>query len=193
MKRRINGSAGLDWFDAKGRDIMLNKTISIFLISTVLLTAIAISPAQTPNISSDKNKPAQTSFNKIKIMVPDGESFRQESAIVTFREDSLEILHGKPARSVVFEYSKITDAEYSYSKSPRWKSGLGLGAAAILFPPLLLVAIPLGFTKHRRHWLMIRTEEKFAVLKLSKSNRKMIIPTFETRSGVTVEAVGEDK
>ena len=57
----------------------------------------------------------------------------------------------------------------------------------------LFVAIPLGFSKHRRHWLTIRTDNDFAVLKLSKSNRKFIIPAFETKSGVTVEAVGEDK
>ena len=84
-------------------------------------------------------------------------------------------------------------AEYSYSKNPRWKTGLGLGAASILFPPLLLVAIPLGFTKHRRHWLTFQSNTDYAVLKLSKNNRKLIIPTFDTKTGIKVAANGESK
>jgi hypothetical protein len=95
--------------------------------------------------------------------------------------------------SKTFLYTDIKSAEYSYSKNPRWKTGLGLGAASIIFPPLLLVAIPVGFTKHRRHWLTVRTENDYAVLKLSKSTRKLFMPTFETKSGVKIEAVGEDK
>ena len=39
----------------------------------------------------------------------------------------------------------------------------------------------------------VRSGSDFAVLKLSKSARKIFVPTFETKSGVTVEAVGEDK
>lgn len=93
---------------------------------------------------------------------------------------------------IIFLTNSFT-TEYSYSKNPRLKTGLGLGAASLLFPPLLFIAIPVGFSKHRRHWLTIKTENDFAVLKLSKSNRKFIIPAFKTNSGTNVETLGEDK
>ncbi len=92
-----------------------------------------------------------------------------------------------------FKYADIKDAEYSYTKNPRWKTGVGLGAASLLFPPLIFIAIPIAFSKHRRHWLTLRTGDDYAVLKLSKSNRKLIMPVFETKSGVNISGIGDDK
>ncbi|NNE65868.1 MAG: hypothetical protein HKN33_04820 [Pyrinomonadaceae bacterium] len=131
-------------------------------------------------------------FKKVRIMQNVGKKFKEKKADLTFREKFL-VISVKKGVDVEMAYDDIVSAEYSYSKNPRWKTGLGLGAASVVFPPLLLIAIPLGFTKHRRHWLTIRTNDKFAVLKLSKDNRKLVLPTLETRSGVTVTAVGEDK
>ena len=92
-----------------------------------------------------------------------------------------------------WSYDKIKSAEYSYTKNPRWKTGLGLGAAGIVFPPLWLIAIPIGFTKHRRHWVTIRTGDDYAVLKVGKSVRKVFMPAFETRTSVQIKALGDDK
>lgn len=135
----------------------------------------------------------KASFGKTELMVPNGDRIDEKSVTVNFFDDRMTIEAKSSAITKTFLYSDIRSAEYSYTKNPRWKTGLGLGAASFVFPPLFLVALPLGFTKHRRHWLTIRTENDFAVLKLSKSTRKLLIPTFETRSGVRVEALGEDK
>ena len=119
----------------------------------------------------------------------------KKSVELHFLEDELQIrsvANGTVLKT--YKYADIKNSEYSYTKSPRWKTGLGLGAAAFfLFPPLLFVAIPLGFTKHRRHWLTIQTENDYAVLKLSKKNRKLILPALEIRTGVEVKGRGEDK
>lgn len=133
------------------------------------------------------------SFSKIELLVPNGNKVEEKSVVVKFTADSMIIAAKDSQFNKTFLYSDIKTAEYSYSKNPRWKTGLGLGAASIVFPPLLLIAIPIGFTKHRRHWLTIKTENEYAVLKLSKSTRKLFMPTFETKSGITIEAVGEDK
>ncbi len=136
---------------------------------------------------------AQT-FDKVELLVQDGKNIDERSVTVTFFEDALLIeSSGREKISKSFKYSEIRAAEYSYTKNPRWKTGLGLGAASIIFPPLLLVALPMAFSKHRRHWLTIRTDKDFAVLKLSKRNRKLILPTLETRSGVKVEGTGDQK
>lgn len=158
------------------------KIIAYLLLVVFLLNSPAIVLAQNPQ-----------RFDKVELLVPSGDKPDEKSVIVTFNDDSMTIKAKNSTLEKTFNYTQITSAEYSYSKNPRWKTGLGLGAASVIFPPLLLVAIPLGFSKHRRHWLTIRTENDFAVLKLSKSNRKIFIPAFETSSGVTVEAVGEDK
>lgn len=141
--------------------------------------------AQTANILT---------FEKAELLIPNGDNVSEKSVRLIFLEDSLQIeSKGKEMIIKTFKYSDIKDAEYSYSKNPRWKTGLGLGAVSLLFPPLLLIAIPVGFSKHRRHWLTIRTENDFAVLKLSKSNRKLILPAFETKTGVDIKGRGENK
>lgn len=161
------------------------KRITFLLVFTIFISSAVNIPAQ--------NAQKPPNFGKIELLVPNGDKVEEKSVVVTFAENSMLIVAKQSQFSKTFLYSDIKSAEYSYSKNPRWKTGLGLGAASIIFPPLLLVAIPIGFTKHRRHWLTVRTENDYAVLKLSKSTRKLFIPTFETKSGVKIEAVGEDK
>lgn len=133
-------------------------------------------------------------FGKMVLLTQTNEKIREINVRVRFKDDLMLIEsteNGEVFKS--FSYADIKKAEYSYTKKPRWKTGLGLGSTALIFPPILLVAIPLGFTKHRRHWLTLRTNNDYAVLKLSKSTRKIFIPAFESYSSVTVEALGEDK
>ena len=134
------------------------------------------------------------SFENIELLEPSGDKTRETAVRVEFDDETMRII----ARSgdVVLKewsYRSVKSAEYSYTKNPRWKTGLGLGAASVLFPPLLLIAVPIGFTKHRRHWVTIRTEDDFAVLKVGKGVRKIFMPTFETRTDVPIKALGDDK
>lgn len=161
------------------------KVTAFLLVLTIWINASKSVSAQVA-----QNAPR---FSEIELLVPNGSRADEKSVVVTFTADSMLIAAKNSRFDKTFLYSDIKSAEYSYSKNPRWKTGLGLGAVSIVFPPLLLIAIPIGFTKHRRHWLTVRTEKDYAVLKLSKSNRKLFMPTFETKSGVKIEAVGEDK
>ncbi len=160
------------------------KNIFSLIILLSLITAAVYGQTADRNIT----------FEKIELFQPEGRSVREYDVRVELTEDAMQIVPAKgsgPAKR--FAYADIRSAEYSYTKNPRWKTGLGLGAAGVLFPPLWLVAIPLGFTKHRRHWVTIRTDTDFAVLKLAKNNRKLFIPAFETKSKVEIEALGDDK
>ena len=160
-------------------------------ISAVLLAAFILNaflPAAAQNMSE------AVYFDKVEILVPSGEKIRERGVRLRFLQDALEIETTADKKIFkTFKYSDIKDAEYSYTKKPRWKTGVGLGAASLLFPPLILIAIPMAFSKHRRHWLTIRTGDDFAVLKLSKSNRKLIMPVFENKSGVNISGIGDDK
>jgi hypothetical protein len=161
------------------------KKTALVLVVVFLSNFLASVKAQT--------KSAAVSFDEIEILVQNGNDADEKSVRLRLDEDSLTIASKNGAIAKTFRYSDIRSAEYSYSKNPRWKTGLGLGAASIVFPPLLFVALPVAFSKHRRHWLTIRTGDDYAVLKISKSTRKMLMPAFETKSGVSIKGVGEEK
>lgn len=158
------------------------KKLTFFLIAVFLTNFFSVVSVR-----------GQERFGKIELLVQNGDRLNEKTVVVSLNEDSITIDAKDNSFDKTFKYSDIKAAEYSYSKSPRWKTGVGLAAASLLFPPLLFIALPVGFSKHRRHWLSIRTGDDYAVLKLSKSNRKIFIPAFETKSGVTVTAEGEDK
>ena len=162
----------------------INQFISAILLAAIILNALLPAAAQT-DIAV---------FEKVELLLPNGGKIRDRGVRLLFLTDVLQIEATADRRILkTFKYADIADAEYSYSKNPRWKTGLGLGAASVIFPPLLLIAIPIGFTKHRRHWLTVRTGNDYAVLKLSKNNRKLILPAFETKTGVNVSGNGENK
>lgn len=164
----------------------------ILKIPAAILIGLLAFGASLP-IAAQTEREKQT-FEKIEMLSPDGKKIREIDVRVRFNRDSMEI-ESRDKRTLLkkWTYAEIEGAEYSYTKNPRWKTGLGLGAASLLFLPLLFVAIPIGFTKHRRHWLTVRTGDDYAVLKLSKSNRKLFIPAFETSTSVKVTALGDDK
>jgi hypothetical protein len=126
-------------------------------------------------------------FTNIKLMVNTGEKAEEQDAVLRFDEKSL-VIYGKGGAVLkTFNYVDIKGAEYSYSKSPRWKSGIGVAIAVGIF------ALPVFFMKGKKHWLTIAVEKDFAVLRLDKKNYKLILPSFEARTGKRVETVAEEK
>jgi hypothetical protein len=169
------------------------KLFSMRKLAFGLILMFIVNGLATTKLSAQTNTDDKI-FGKIKMLSQNGDKIKETPVRVRFGTDAIEIESvngGTVFKS--FKYEEIKNAEYSYTKHPRWKSGLGLGATAVIFPPVLLVAIPLGFTKHRRHWLTIKTENDYAVLQLSKGARKIFIPAFESYSAVKIDALGESK
>lgn len=168
------------------REVNFMRTVITAILSIVILTG-HIMP-----VAAQVTRP--DTFERIELLEPVGDSTRETDVRIRFGEDEMQIESTRRGgTSRTFKYSDIRSIEYSYTKNPRWKTGLGLGATSLIFPPMLLIAIPLGFTKHRRHWVTIRGEKDYAVLKVSKGIRKIFIPALETHSKVRVEALGENK
>jgi hypothetical protein len=165
------------------------KIVTLFLILSLFSPLMFSAQAQTAN---------NFTFNKAKIIVPNGDSQKEADIILVFLDDTLQIKAKKGGTVLkTFKYSDIKAAEYSYTQQRMWKEGLGLGVSSLAFPPIapiaILIALPLGFAKNKHHWLTFRSENDFAVLKISKSIRKVMIPLFETKTGIKVEGKGEDK
>lgn len=125
-------------------------------------------------------------FNRVKLVRSSAYSQKPLDAVLDFTGDSLVVRSKKSGEPVAeFPYDAIKTAEYSYSKHPRWKSGLVAVAAVGVF------GLPFFFMKGKKHWLVIRSADNYAVLRLDKRNFKEVIPALETYSGVHVDRLGE--
>jgi len=165
----------------------------------VLMLLIAFTLIFPPKLfAQDKSPKSADVFDKVEMLSIHGDKADKVSVRLRLEADSL-ILESRKTGMVLkdFKYSDIKSAEYSYSKHPRWKAGVGTAAGSLLAGPLFILAlpvvIPLAFSKSKRHWLTIKGAQDYVVLKLDKNNRKVILPAFEVRSHIKVEALGENK
>lgn len=150
----------------------------------LVVGALVLSLAQVPLVAQR----AADQFLNVKLMVNTGDKPVQTDAILRLEDDRV-VIRAKQGAAELKSFLKgdVKSAEYSYSKSPRWKSGAAVALAAGVF------AIPIFFMKGKQHWLTINSENDYAVLRLDKSNYKIILPAFEARTGVHVETLAEEK
>ena len=135
-----------------------------------------------------KDPATRAVFKEVGLLVPKGDEADEKSVKLIFERDRLVVLADKGETVFKsFSYESIKSAEYSYSKHPRWKAGLGAAAVLGVF------ALPIFFMKSKKHWLTIKTTNDFAILHLDKGNYKIILPTFETSTGKSVEKVADEK
>jgi hypothetical protein len=160
------------------KGVTMKKTAIAF---TLTLSLLCVSVAQDRPIQPE-------SFDNIGMLVPDGKKTKEENVRLKLESDRIVVEERKGGTvKKEFKYADIKSAEYSYSKHPRWKAGAGVAIAVGIF------ALPLFFMKGKKHWLTVKTETDYAVLRLDKNNYKVILPSFETKSGKKVETITEDK
>lgn len=151
------------------------KIISFTLCLTILL------------VSSQFVLAAGSTY-KAEMLVTTGKKTKELKTSLNFEEEYLKITLPKDATSnKEFKYTDIKSAEYSFAKKPLLSTG-GAIATAIL---LGLVVIPFLFMKKKQHWMTVRTENDFAVLKLDKENYRQVIAEFETHN-IKVVTITED-
>ena len=158
----------------------MRKRLTIGFLTVWALSAVA-TWAQSP-----VNRPG--TFQKVRLLVPVGDETQETEVTLVLDADQLVIRSVKGGSDLkAFPYTQIKSAVYSYSESPRrWKSGVVAGLAV---GP---VASPIFLMKGKKHWLTVKTDGDYVVLRLDKGNYKVILTEFATRSGVKVEAAGEE-
>jgi len=135
--------------------------------------------ARTPATTVTPRLPLQ--FQNAQLTIPQGDKTKQVDVTVSYVSDMFQLLDKNTRKPVKeFSYQSFTGGEYSFSKAPRWKSGLFIS-------PFLFLS------SGKKHWLLVKTADDYAMLRLDKVNYKLIIAEWETRTGLTVEAQGEDK
>lgn len=126
-------------------------------------------------------QPAAQTFPKAKLNLQVGDKKKEIDASVSFDAAALVIVDKNTAQPIkTMPYASMKGAEYSFAKSPRWKT-------ALLVSPLFL------FTSGKKHWFMVQTNDDYALVQLDKSNYKMVIAAFEIKTGKKVETVADTK
>ncbi len=125
--------------------------------------------------------PAPQAFPKAKLNLQDGDKKKEIDATVKYDAHALIIVERNTSQLLkTMSYATMKGAEYSYAKSPRWKT-------AIFVSPLFL------FTSGKKHWFMVQTTDDYALLQLDKSNYKLVLAAFEVKTGKKVETVEDSK
>jgi hypothetical protein len=148
--------------------------ISTIVLVSALLAQSSLPPRPTPNT---------TAFNDVTLLVQEGDKRKDIDSFLLFQPDALVVQpkdkkQAQPLRTLA--YADVKSAEYSFGKSPRV-------SAALLVSPFFL------FSASKSHWLTVKTSDDFALLRLDKSNYKLVIGELEKRAKITVASVGENK
>lgn len=179
----------------KGPDAA-SPVVRIGYYSSDLFAVVLAKPTGTPmkaappTLSEKKaanNSPPKI-FEDVDLLIPKGNKVQEKSVRLLLDGSSL-IIDADKGETIykTFPYASIVSAEYSYSTKPRWKTAIGATLLIGVF------ALPIFFMKSKQHWLTIRTDKDFAVLRLDKGNYKVILPTIDTSIGKKVEIVANEK
>lgn len=151
------------------------------MTSVQLIFALLAVAAFFVDVPVQVAKPSAHDFRDARLTVTAGEKFTEVDATLRFTDDRLEFVNPKTQQAHrTFSYAECKSAEYSYSKSPRWKT-------AIFVSPFLFLS------QGKKHWFLVKTASDYALVRLDKGNYKLILAEFETRTGLKVEAEGENK
>jgi hypothetical protein len=135
--------------------------------------------ARMPVIRSAQSR--NHTFQKARLSLQVEEKTEAVDVIVMYDDAALVIRDKKTNRALkTLPYAEITGGEYSYAKSPRWKT-------AIFVSPLFL------FTSGKKHWFLTQGKDDHALLHLDKENYRLMLAAFETKTGLKVETVSDSK
>ncbi len=125
---------------------------------------------------------------KIEALVSDSKKSKEVNSTLSFGENSFKVVSDKTGViSKEFNYSDVKSADYSHSKKPMLSTG-GAVAMAILTG---LIVVPFLFMKKKQHWLSVRSESDYIVMKLDKENFRQIQNEFEIHK-VPISTVKEE-
>ena len=159
------------------------------IITTLLVIAGLL---VTPPMAEAANQ----TFSGVHYLVSTRKKAKEVKARLIFTEDSLEVYGERKAALTDAEievrrylglrptkeipYSDLKAVTYSNSKHPRWKLGLVAAAALGVF------ALPIFFTKGKKHWLTVQADGDHVALRLSKKNYALILAAMEEQTGLDV-------
>jgi hypothetical protein len=100
---------------------------------------------------------------------------REVNAVLMFEKDGIKI-QSRRSKEIFkeFRYSDIRSAEHSYSKpGPRMSKGTAVALSVLSGMPLFLLP-----RQKEKHWLIVATDEDYAVMKIENDNYRLLRMEF---------------
>jgi predicted Ser/Thr protein kinase len=124
---------------------------------------------------------------RAKLLVKDDDKARERDATVRLADGQVTVTG--PDRTILsaMPYDAVLSVIYSKSKQPLWDGPAGAT------PIQQVDGGAFGFFKGGRHWVSLRTKERFVVLRVEENQVPSVLSLIEERTGKTTVRVAEPK
>ena len=119
-------------------------------------------------------------FDKLKLLVVDGDKAHEEDAELQFAEGRIVIYAPDKRVVAAMPYESVHVSSVSRSKQPRWRQPSGALVQANISGG------PLGFIKSDRTWIGIATQKTAYVFRVDDSRSEQLSATITQRTGIPV-------
>jgi hypothetical protein len=136
--------------------------------------------ASAPAVPSPAPVMPAVRFDKLKLLVVDGDKTHEEDAELQFADGRIVI--SAPDKRVVaaMPYAEVRVSSVSRSRQPRWRQPSGALVEA------KIGGGPLGFIKSDRTWIGIATQTTAYVFRVDDSRSEQLSATITQRTGIPV-------
>ncbi len=121
------------------------------------------------------------------MLVKDGEKPRERDATVRLADGQVTVTAQDHAVLSALPYDAVLSVIYSKAKQPLWDAPGGA------IPIQRIDGGAFGFLKGGRHWVSLRTKERFVVLRVDEDQVARVLSAIEERAGKTTVRVAEPK
>jgi serine/threonine-protein kinase len=122
-----------------------------------------------------------------KMLVKDGDKQRERDATVRFADGQVTVTAQDRTILSALPLDAVLSVIYSKAKQPLWDAP---GGAT---PIQRIDGGAFGFLKGGRHWVSLRTKERFVVLRVDENQVPGVLSAIEERTGKTTVRVAEPK
>jgi serine/threonine-protein kinase len=122
-----------------------------------------------------------------KMLVKDGDKPRERDATVRLADGQVTVTAQDHTILGALPYDAVLSVIYSKAKQPLWDAPGGA------LPIQRVEGGAFGFLKGGRHWVSLRTKERFVVLRVDENQVPGVLSAIEERTGKTTVRVAEPK
>jgi serine/threonine protein kinase len=145
-------------------------------------------PAAPPVVAAPAPKEVAAPIQFLaKILVKDNDKPRERDATVRLAEGQVTVTAQDRTILSALPYDAVLSVIYSKSRQPLWDAPGGA------VPIQRLEGGAFGFLKGGRHWISLRTKERFIVLRVEENQVPSVLSAIEERTGKTTVRVAEPK
>jgi len=124
-------------------------------------------------------QPTHAAFSKVKLLTIEGGRTTTREIVLNLSDDQMTVSPNDGGAPIaIMPYRQLAKATYVHARDPRWDASLGRPPANVSGSGILARA---------RHWLVVQTIDRYAILQLDGDQWANILQTFEARTHLAIE------